>query len=265
MEENSGTVETPEQARRRKISETKKARFANEYHPLKGRAKSEEHKAAIGAANRGKRRTAEDRAKIREARIAVGFSDEFKQAAADRMRTNPPALGVKRTAEQRRAQSEARTGTTPLLRKYGIDPEEYERQIADGNKWCSQGKHFASAGAFQRRRQFCEACKSAHHRARLLEGKYGVTSEWYDQKLAEQGGGCAMCGSTKLSKGWNFLAIDHDHASGKTKGSVRGILCHQCNTGLGIIESPGFIHRAARYLAQYGTLLRVEEIPMPQE
>lgn len=257
MEENSQT-ETKEQARRRKISETKKRKYANEPHHLKGRPKSEDHKRAIGAANFGKRRTVEQRASMGDARKAVGFSDEFRMSMAERMRANT-FRNLPKTEEHKRKIRESRTGISPQLRKYGIEAEEYKRQLADGNKWCSQGKHFSPIGNFQNRRNFCQDCKSAHHRARHLEGKYGVTSEWYDQKLASQGGGCAMCGSTELPKGWNFLAIDHDHSPG---GKPRGILCQTCNTGLGVIESPGFIQRAAVYLAQYGTTLRVEEIPM---
>lgn len=260
MEENNGAVETPEQSRRRKISETKKARFANEPHPLKGRAKTEEHKRAIGAANLGKRRTPEEIARMREARMAVGFSEESRRAAAERIRNNP-YRSLPKSDSHRRALSEAKTGTTPLLRKYGIEPEEYERQVQAGNKWCSQGKHFAPASQFQRRRQFCENCKSEHHRAVLLRTKYGVTAEWYDHKLAEQGGGCAMCGQNRPSKGWNFMAIDHNHATGE----VRGILCAACNAAVGVIENQEFLQRAARYLAQYGTLLRVEETPIPKE
>lgn len=260
MEENNETssLKINEELRRHKISETKKRKFAENGSPLKGRAKSESHKLAIGAANLGKRRTPEERARMREARMAVGFTDEQRKAAGDRLRANPLARGLKWTEDQRQRLADRKIGSTPLLRKYGIEPEEYERQIALGNKWCSFGKHFVSADEVYRDRGFCENCKTAHHRAILLRNKYGVTAEWYIEKLLSQGGGCAICGSTKPSKGWNFLAIDHSHSTGET----RGILCGNCNFRLSVFEDHEFSIRTVRYLAQYGTRLTVEEIPM---
>ena len=43
--------------------------------------------------------------------------------------------------------------------------------------------------------------------------------------------------------------VDHDHATGKT----RGILCHWCNTQIGVLEkSPEWIARAIAYIARGG-------------
>ncbi len=46
----------------------------------------------------------------------------------------------------------------------------------------------------------------------------GITDDGYAAMLAEQGGGCAICGSTPKTR---RLHVDHDHASGR----VRGLLC----------------------------------------
>ena len=52
---------------------------------------------------------------------------------------------------------------------------------------------------------------------------------------------CAICG--KQPKG--FLVIDHDH---KTE-EVRGMLCKQCNIGLGAFkDNPMFLFNAVKYL-----------------
>ena len=44
--------------------------------------------------------------------------------------------------------------------------------------------------------------------------KYGVGTDWYEQKLEEQNGGCAICGSTPKTRD---LHIDHDHSYKKVK------------------------------------------------
>jgi hypothetical protein len=76
-------------------------------------------------------------------------------------------------------------------------------------------------------------------RRQWLREQYGLTVEEYDRLLAAQGGGCALCGSAER------LAIDHDHDT----GAVRGLLCHACNTGIGLLrDDPERALRAAAYL-----------------
>lgn len=65
--------------------------------------------------------------------------------------------------------------------------------------------------------------------------------------LASQGGGCAICGKVRLTKGKQYMAIDHCHVTGK----VRGILCNWCNKGLGLFEDkPENLTQAIEYLAK---------------
>lgn len=67
-------------------------------------------------------------------------------------------------------------------------------------------------------------------------------------KLTGQGSHCAICGTVALDgKAWH---IDHDH----TTGVVRGILCPNCNLGLGVFQDDtsrlasaiSYLHHAAR-------------------
>lgn len=63
-----------------------------------------------------------------------------------------------------------------------------------------------------------------------LKSTYGITEEQYLQLLAEQNGGCAICGKPP---GKRQLAVDHCHKT----GVIRGLLCGRCNLGLGFIET----------------------------
>jgi hypothetical protein len=91
---------------------------------------------------------------------------------------------------------------------------------------------------------------TAGYRKQLLKGRYGVTLEWYEAKLAEQAGVCAICKQpetainprTGLTKP---LAVDHCH----TTGDNRGLLCGKCNTGIGLfLDSPQLLRDAADYV-----------------
>lgn len=75
--------------------------------------------------------------------------------------------------------------------------------------------------------------------------KYGITPTEYDDMLARQGRGCAIC--TRVpGTGQPRLAVDHDHVT----GIVRGLLCARCNHDLlGIFgDDPQFYMRAEEYL-----------------
>ncbi len=79
-----------------------------------------------------------------------------------------------------------------------------------------------------------------------LKKTFGLTPEQYDQMLAEQGGGCAICGTTNPSTARiKHFVVDHDHNTQK----IRGLLCAKCNLGIGNLrEDPEILSRAAEYL-----------------
>lgn len=76
----------------------------------------------------------------------------------------------------------------------------------------------------------------------------GMTLEWYDDKLLEQCGGCAICGRRPARI---RLAVDHCHLS----GAIRGLLCYICNRKvLGVIEKFKIDPRKiVAYLEKYGS------------
>lgn len=88
--------------------------------------------------------------------------------------------------------------------------------------------------------------------ARQMMRNFGITPERYEELLAAQGGGCAICHSPDPGKGKRF-AIDHDHncCPGRvTCGKcIRGLLCQKCNRGLGLFnDDPDRMEAAVRYL-----------------
>lgn len=87
--------------------------------------------------------------------------------------------------------------------------------------------------ARQRKRQEWRDANPTYFLARDLQRFYGLTLEQYDALLASQGGVCACCGSADPAgrSDNNRFHVDHDHRTGK----VRGLLCHKCNTGLGML------------------------------
>lgn len=82
-------------------------------------------------------------------------------------------------------------------------------------------------------------------RKHLLKKLYGLTPEQYEEMLAAQGGGCAICGDPP---GERQHAVDHDHATGE----VRGILCHSCNLSIGgFRDDPSLLVAAIDYLMDH--------------
>lgn len=80
--------------------------------------------------------------------------------------------------------------------------------------------------------------RSLIKRARL----YGITKEELKELLLNANGICDICKRPPT----RWLVVDHCH---KTK-KVRGILCEQCNTALGLFaDNPEFLQSAINYLS----------------
>lgn len=91
----------------------------------------------------------------------------------------------------------------------------------------------------------CRICAVAVYRTK----KYGINTDDVNAKLVEQNG-CAICHTWQPGvKGWH---IDHNHTTMKT----RGILCHQCNVGLGnFADDMNAIESALHYLQSHNGLI----------
>lgn len=79
-------------------------------------------------------------------------------------------------------------------------------------------------------------------RARYLKNKYGLAVEQVDEMCLA---GCSICGTTEWTGKHKIGYVDHNHATGE----VRGILCAQCNVGIGMFgDDPERMRRAADYV-----------------
>lgn len=81
-----------------------------------------------------------------------------------------------------------------------------------------------------------------------LSTKYGITSAQFYNLLRAQEGKCQICKTPIVDEDDEPLKschVDHCHETGK----VRGLLCHNCNVGLGNFkDSPELLRQAALYL-----------------
>jgi hypothetical protein len=143
-------------------------------------------------------------------------------------------------------------------RKWGDPLIKYSRWGEDRqatSKVCTKCKRELPIDRFYKRSDgspvgYVSKCKGCwgptpeHKRARNLR-RYGITVALYDELLARQGGGCAICGAPESGTARPSLSVDHDHATGE----VRGLLCFSCNAGIGMLgDNPEHLRTAIRYL-----------------
>ncbi|AUO78184.1 hypothetical protein RSEGYP2_24 [Ralstonia phage RsoP1EGY] len=97
------------------------------------------------------------------------------------------------------------------------------------------------------------------YRDSLKATKYKITREELSRLRESQDGVCAICG-TPMTLGLHprntMECVDHCHVT----GSVRALLCHNCNVGLGMFrDDPKRLLKAAEYLKQHGLHFQHQE------
>jgi len=76
--------------------------------------------------------------------------------------------------------------------------------------------------------------------------KFGLEEDVYHKLLFKQKFKCWIC-KTHQDELDIHLCIDHNHVT----GTIRGLLCHNCNTGLGQFkDNPKLLRRAIKYLKE---------------
>ena len=93
-----------------------------------------------------------------------------------------------------------------------------------------------------------------------LRHYYGLGSLGYARLVADQGGVCALCG--RPPSDGKPLCVDHDHVTGR----IRGLLCTNCNTGLGkFFDDADVLRQAAQYIAAADTGYLARGRPRPAD
>lgn len=114
------------------------------------------------------------------------------------------------------------------------------------------------------KRSDCRDCQKEYHRKRYAENperhkaitrknqrlytakKHNLSESDLEELYDLEGHSCAICGIHENDYG-KYLAIDHCHSTGR----VRGLLCTNCNTGLGNFRDDlSLLLRAVDYLKE---------------
>ena len=102
-----------------------------------------------------------------------------------------------------------------------------------------------------------------NQRKNRLKREYNITVEFYEELLNKQEGKCAICRNTETARQYSGkgkrgdisikkLAIDHCHKTGQ----IRGLLCYNCNLGLGRFkDNTKSLEAAIQYLATFPVYL----------
>jgi len=116
-----------------------------------------------------------------------------------------------------------------------LDREDYNRKRL---KWANDNRE-------RRTRQ---------SRASHIKMKFNISIEKQEEMLKKQENRCAICSTLfkkrtdKLGRVIPTFCIDHDHET----GTVRGLLCKQCNLGLGNFnDSLDVLLKATEYIKKF--------------
>lgn len=85
---------------------------------------------------------------------------------------------------------------------------------------------------------------------RYYQNHYGMSLNEFQLRLEHQNNSCKICQRLLVLQALtgDSVVVDHCH----TSGEVRGLLCNECNRGLGYFrDSPNALKAAAAYLETY--------------
>ena len=134
---------------------------------------------------------------------------------------------------QLKQSKDVRERKAKYMRKYRAANKEkdalYQKEYSI--KYRKENKEKIEANRTRWRKDNAEHDKNRVWNNRLMK-EYGIDSFTYGLMLEKQSYCCKTCGKHADDNHNKKLYIDHDHKTGK----VRGLLCLQCNTALGLLK-----------------------------
>ena len=119
-------------------------------------------------------------------------------------------------------------------------PEQRARRVAYNKAWYQKNKDKKNAQVKNWQKRNPAKVKEQCWRRTGIN----ITFDVFQRLLSEQSNGCAIC---RIPIG-RSAHVDHDH----TTGLVRGLLCSNCNQGLGHFKDSTLILEAAvQYVANH--------------
>jgi Recombination endonuclease VII len=157
-----------------------------------------------------------------------------------------------------------------------VDKRIITRRKLLGLAWCSRCKKEKTIHEFHKNaanktygvESYCKDCKGPVQKAqrnkgwqinpdtlrlkirgRNLKRQFNIGIEQYSLMHQQQNGSCAICHKVETTKtprgGKRMLSVDHCHST----GLIRGLLCNNCNKGLGCFsDDPKVMLAAISYL-----------------
>jgi len=116
-------------------------------------------------------------------------------------------------------------------------------------KHCKTCKQFLDSSFFGkhkgRKDNLADSCKACRNK-QMVSNRYNISQRQIDSMLESQNHVCAICKNPQIVRPGR-LAIDHCHVTGK----IRGMLCSNCNQGLGKFKDDmSLLEAAIDYLSK---------------
>ena len=126
------------------------------------------------------------------------------------------------------------------------NPEFMKKQRVESrtNYWRNRDKYLAKS-----KEKWYKLTAEERYAVRLKVA-FNMSLEEYQVMAAEQNGLCAICVSNPIG------GVDHDHKD----GTIRGLLCKGCNTGLGFFkDDTALLEKAIAYLCSHNKSMHTQK------
>lgn len=124
---------------------------------------------------------------------------------------------------------------------------KYTEKIKAEGKISEYNAKWREKRGSEKAREYYNTTKRTVWRNSQLKRDYNITLEQYDLMLEKQNYSCLICNS-HVDTQKKELSVDHCHKT----GTIRGLLCKSCNTGLGNFKDDvNIMKKAIEYLERH--------------